>query len=179
MFLKPCLLCWDWLALAEKMSVTEAENRAAIVPPFAFILIGAPLKARRVPLTVPILISVIAFQSGEERKSATASGTSCHPLQAKRRWLWSVPAIQSVAKRDGGPSFWWILTHIQEVNVAPSWQVPESHKRAWYCSCTSIYYRSRCHCNLGNVGVNMGLDIPNMRIQFKEASSEIENRFGS
>lgn len=36
-----------------------------VPPPLAFILIGgAPLKARRVPLTVPMLISVIAFQSG-------------------------------------------------------------------------------------------------------------------
>lgn len=105
--------------LAEKMKPTEVVNRAAIVPPLAFILIGAPLKARRVPLTVPILISVIAFQLGEGHYSATASGASCHPLYAKRRRLWSVPALSSFAKRDGGPSPRQLLTGVQEVNGAP------------------------------------------------------------
>lgn len=47
------------------------------------ILIAAPLKGRRVPLTVQILISVIAFQS---RRSTSRAGhaAACHPLHDRR-----------------------------------------------------------------------------------------------
>lgn len=47
------------------------------------ILIAVSLKARRVPLTVPILISVIAFQS-EKRTSGVGNSAACHPLQDRR-----------------------------------------------------------------------------------------------
>lgn len=84
-------------AFAEKKSTTEVENRAVLVPlPLAFILIAARLKARRVPLTVLILISVIAFQSGRSTVvelptplPATHSKTG-DVLQWRR---WSVPGL--------------------------------------------------------------------------------------
>lgn len=84
-------------ALAEKMSTTEVENRAVLVPLLlAFILIAVRLKARRVTLTVLILISVIAFQSG--RSTVVELPTPLPATHSKTgdvlRWgRWSVPGL--------------------------------------------------------------------------------------
>lgn len=84
-------------ASAKKMSTAEVGNRAVLVPLLpAFILIAARLKARRVPLTVLILISVIAFQSG--RSTVVELPTPLPATHSKTgdvlRWRrWSVPGL--------------------------------------------------------------------------------------
>lgn len=48
------------------------------------ILIAAPLKARRVPLTVQILISVIASSQGGAVVELATALLACHPLKDRR-----------------------------------------------------------------------------------------------
>lgn len=83
--------------MPESLTVWIWVQAAVPVLLLSSILIAVSVKDRRVPLTVRILISVIAFQSGRSTPGA-GSSSACHPLQDRRH---DSGVLLPLARRQG------------------------------------------------------------------------------
>lgn len=112
------------------------------------ILIAAPLKARRVPLTVQILICVIAFQSGRSTTGVGNSTAGLPPTHSKTgdmlQWrLWSVGCFRLLPRE-----MWVSLCQLDLHSGSKCWisrvlvEVWASSKGLWRWQGV-VYYRCR------------------------------------